>query len=120
MTSLALAAQDMGIKVTGSDTTELFVTDAILKARHIKWVQGFDSKNISTKYDLVITTGSHGGLHNLEVLRAKDLGIPVLTQAEALGEFSKGKEVIAVCGVGGKTTTSALLAYIFSYCGFDP
>lgn len=120
MTALALAAQDMGIAVTGSDTSELFVTDAILKHRNIAWITGFDPKNITTKYDLVITTGSHGGLNNPEVLKAKELGIPVLTQAEALGEFITGKEVIAVCGVGGKTTTSALLAHIFDYCGLNP
>jgi UDP-N-acetylmuramate--alanine ligase len=120
MTALALCAQDLGIKVTGSDIKELFVTDAILEKRQIKWVEGFDPDHITKDYDLVITTGAHGGLNNQQVLRAKELGIPVLTQAEAMGEITRGKEVIAVCGVGGKTTTSALIAHILNFAGLNP
>lgn len=120
MTALALCAQDMGIKVTGSDTKELFVTDEILKDREINWVKGFKPERITKEYDLLITTGAHGGLNNLEVLEARKLGIPVLTQAEALGEFTRGKKVIAVCGVGGKTTTSALIAHILDFAGMEP
>ncbi len=120
MTALALCAQDMGIEVTGSDTKELFVTDKILKDRKIDWVEGFKPENIDRKYDLLITTGAHGGLNNPEVVKAKKMGIPVLTQAEALGEITRGKEVIAVCGVGGKTTTSALIAHILNYVGLQP
>jgi len=120
MTALALCAQDLGIKVTGSDTQEVFVTDAILKERKIDWKVGFSIDNLENKPDLVITTGAHGGLENPEVLAAKNLGIPVLTQAEALGEISKDKVTVAVCGVGGKTTTSALIAHILSFSGLNP
>lgn len=120
MTALALCAQDLGIKITGSDTSELFVTDEILKERKINWEVGFDKNHISEDIDLVITTGAHGGLNNPEVLAVKEKGIPVLTQAQALAEFSKGKEVIAVCGVGGKTTTSAIIAHILDRCGLNP
>ncbi len=120
MTALALCAQDLGIKITGSDTAELFVTDEILKERKIEWEAGFDKNRITSDIDLVITTGAHGGLNNPEVLAAKEKNIPVLTQAEALAKFSEGKEVIAVCGVGGKTTTSAIIAHILDKCGLNP
>jgi UDP-N-acetylmuramate--alanine ligase len=120
MTALALCAQDLGIKITGSDTSELFVTDEILKERNIKWEVGFDKNHISGDIDLVITTGAHGGLNNPEVLAAKEKGIQILTQAQALAKFSEGKEVIAVCGVGGKTTTSAIIAHILDKCGLNP
>ncbi len=120
MCALALCAQDLGIKITGSDLGEIFVTDQILKERKINWGVGFDERRISKDVDLVITTGAHGGLQNSEVLAAKKKGIPVLTQAQALAEFSQGKEVIAVCGVGGKTTTSALIAHILDFCNSHP
>ncbi len=120
MTSLALCAQDLGIKVTGSDVGEIFVTDEILKDRKIKWSEGFSEMNLKDKPDLVVTTGAHGGLKNPEVVAAKKLKIPVLTQARALAFFSKGKDLIAVCGVGGKTTTSAIIAHILARCGLHP
>lgn len=120
MTALSLCAQDLGIKVTGSDVEEIFVTDEVLKERKILWEVGFDGDRINKGVDLVITTGAHGGLQNPEVLSAKKKNIPVLTQAEALAEFSQGKDIVAVCGVGGKSTTSALIAHILDFCGLHP
>lgn len=120
MTALALCAQDAGIQVTGSDVDEVFVTDETLKKCDIKWASGFSADNLSKKLDLVITTGAHGGLENPEVLAAKQMGIPVMTHAQALGEFMKGKIGISVCGVGGKTTTSAMIAHILDRLGEKP
>lgn len=120
MTALSLMAQDLGIRVTGSDVSEVFVTDETLKRRGIDWKIGFSEKSLDPRPDLVITTGAHGGLSNPEVLAAKALGIPVITQGEAVAEFAKGKEVIAVCGVGGKTTTTAMISTIFDVAGLHP
>lgn len=120
MTSLALCAQDLGIKVTGSDIEEVFVTDPVLKKRKINWLKGFSPKNIKDSPDLVITTGAHGGLRNPEVLAAKKAGIRVITHAEGLGLFTKGKETVAVCGVGGKTTISSMVATILEYAKIKP
>lgn len=119
MTSLALCAQDYGIKVTGTDTDEIFITDEVLKERKIKWEVGFGNNKWTQKPDLLITTGAHGGFNNKEVVSAKENGIPVMSQAEALNLFSKGKELISVCGVGGKTTTSSIIAAIFEMNNVD-
>lgn len=120
MTALALCAQDLGIKVTGSDIAEVFVTDETLERRGISYNVGFKPENIPTGSDLVITTGAHGGLNNPEVVAAKNMGIPVMAHGEALAAFCEGKEVIAVCGVGGKSTTSAMIANIFGMAGLHP
>ena len=120
MTALALCAQDLGIKVTGSDVDKVFVTDETLKKRGIEWIEGFKKENLDPRPDLVITTGAHGGLKNPEVISAREIGIPILTQGEAVASFSKGKEVIAVCGVGGKTTTTAMVSTIFDVAGLNP
>gem|GEM_PF-7013 len=120
MTSLALCLQDMGIELSGSDTDELFVTDEILSRRKIKWMHGFSENNVSDKVDLVITTGAHGGLNNPECLYAKSKGIPVITHAQALGILAENKETIAVCGVGGKTTTSSMIANMLNSAESKP
>lgn len=120
MTALACCLQDMGIKITGSDVEETFVTDKVLGKRKIRWKIGFSEKNLIPKPDLLITTGAHGGLNNPEVVTAKMTGIPVLTHAQALGEVMKGKEGISVCGVGGKTTTSSMIATVLDKGGRKP
>src|SRR3990167_557518 len=120
MTSLALCLDDMGIKVGGSDTGELFVTDEVLKGREIEWKEGFSEKNLVPLPDLVITTGAHGGLTNPEAVFAKLKRIPTITHAEALAKVAQGKDTIAVCGAGGKTTTSSMLAVMLDSAGASP
>ncbi len=117
MTALALCAQDKGIKVTGWDVNEIFVTNKILSERKISWSA---DPTIPGNPDLVVTTGAHGGLGNPQVLNAQKLGLKVITHAQALGEMMLGKIGISVCGVGGKTTTTAMLATIFIEAGFHP
>jgi UDP-N-acetylmuramate--alanine ligase len=112
MTSLALCAQDLGIRVTGSDVEEIFVTDPVLEKRKIEWKLGFKKENLKPLPDLVITTGAHGGLKNIEVVAAKKKGIPVMTHAEGLSFFAKGKKTVTVCGVGGKTTISSMMVVV--------
>jgi len=120
MTALALYMRDLGNKVTGSDVSEIFVTDETLRKAKIDWKVGFSPDNLSLKPDLVITTGAHGGLRNPEVVAAKDLGIRVLTYAEALAEVSKEKDLIAVCGVGGKGTTASVIVTVLDYAKKHP
>lgn len=120
MTALALCAKDLGIKVTGSDLEEVFVTDETLKKHGMLWVTGFNPVNIEADVDLVITTGAHGGLNNPEVVAAREKGIPVMTHAEALGEFARGKDLITVAGVGGKTTIASMVSTLLSVVGRHP
>jgi UDP-N-acetylmuramate--alanine ligase len=120
MTALALCAQDLKIKVTGSDVEEVFVTDEVLKKRQIKWQIGFKKENIVGRPDLVITTGAHGGLNNPEVKAAVNQGLKVITQGEAVGLFMEGKTGISTCGVGGKTTAAAMLATVLEKAQLKP
>ena len=99
MTALACCFQDLGVKITGSDVAEVFVTDEVLKKRQISFKIGFSAKNLGNP-DLLITTGAHGGLLNPEVKAAKKRGIPIMTHGEALGFLMKGKRGISFCGVG--------------------
>lgn len=115
MTSLAQMLVDLGCQVSGSDVPEEFVTQHLLAKLPIRLLEGFDGDHISADLNAVIFTGAHDGRKNVEVRRALDLGIPVLNQAEALGQLVNGQRVYAVCGVGGKSTVSAMLAALFQY-----
>lgn len=119
MTSLACCAQDLGLRVTGSDVADVFVTDAVLRRRKISWRTGFDPRHIGQP-DLLVTTGAHGGFENPEVVTARARGIQCVSQAEALGMFAAEKITLSVCGVGGKSTTSAMLATCLEAAGAKP
>jgi UDP-N-acetylmuramate--alanine ligase len=119
MAALACCAQDLKIKITGSDIGEIFITDELLKRRGIKWKTGFSPKNIKNS-DLLITTGAHGGFENPEVKEAIEKGIKAVSQAEGLAMFTEGKEIISVCGVGGKTTTASMVAMVLNSLGLEP
>ena len=120
MTALACCFQDLKIKITGSDVEEVFVTDEILKERGIRWEVGFKEVRPLRRSDLIITTGAHGGLNNPQVKAAQKTGIKVLTHAQALGKLMKDKEGVSVCGVGGKTTTSAMIATVLDSARKNP
>lgn len=112
-TALAQCLQDKGQSVRGADVAEDFVTADILEERGITIDQGFET-TLPENTDYVIYTSAHRAQHNPVVQQARVQGIPTISHAEALGELFNTKKGIAVCGVGGKSTTSALLSWIFA------
>lgn len=120
MTALAIIADEMGIKVTGSDTAEEFPTDYTLSKYNITPQIGFLPQHILDSTELVIYTGAHSGAKNPEVIEATKRGIAVLSHGKALGMFMKSKRAISVAGSHGKTTTSALIASTLMFTGYDP
>lgn len=119
MTALALCAKDLGIKITGSDLSERFVTDETLKKANVSWKIGFKKEHIGNP-DLLVYTAAHGGKDNIEVKEAIKKEIKVMSHAEALGFFMQDKEGIAVSGVGGKTTTASMITTIFDKAKLNP
>lgn len=118
MTALAIILKKMGKTISGSDSTEIFITDSVLADNGIKYNAGFDATHIIDGIDLIITTGAHEGLQNIEVLTGKKMGISVMTHAEALGRvMDQFTTKIAVCGTHGKTTTSAMISFVFQKLG---
>ncbi len=108
MTSLALAMQDDGWSVSGSDTNESFITDDILRARNLG-VRPLGSE-VPEGTDLIVYSAAYS---------PPQTKIRTLSLAQALAEFVQDKKVIAVAGVGGKTTTTAMLAALFHFAGRD-
>ncbi len=119
LTALAQCLLDAGKQVRGSDVAEDFVTKDILAKRGIEIDSGFESE-IPAATDCVIYTAAHQGQFNPQVQQAQAKGIPIMSHAEALGELFNEKKGIAVCGVGGKSTTSAMIAWILEKTGQQP
>lgn len=120
MTALAVYLKQKGYQVTGSDVEDIFPTDEILKKQNIKIRKGFNKQNIDDNYDLVAVTGAHGGMTNPEAVEAKKRGLTTLMNGQALGNIMKESVGISVAGCHGKTTTSALIAFLLAKAGLDP
>lgn len=111
MTSLAQLLLDANKTVSGSDVPEAFVTQPLLDKLSVAIDESFDVPLSETIECVVYTAAHHGKLHP-QVQQAINRGIPVYSQAEALGFFFNQKKGIAVCGVGGKSTVSAMITWI--------
>jgi UDP-N-acetylmuramate--alanine ligase len=126
MTPLAIIAKEAGFNVLGSDTEEEFITNKSLESLKIPLYKGFSPEHITPDISLLITTGAHGGFDNPEVKKARELGIKVLTQGEAVGTFMAGEILrkkmtgISITGCHGKTTTTAMIATLLKENKLDP
>lgn len=119
LTSLAQLLVDAGCTVQGCDTAEEFVTQHQLEQLGIVPDIGF-THTVPASCDCVVYTAAHTGSANPVVQDAAKRGIPTYTHAQALAAFFNDKKGIAVCGVGGKSTTSAMISWIMEKVGKEP
>lgn len=119
MTSLAQVLLDAGKVVYGSDTDEDFVTKKILSKLSVKIDTDFTAA-LPPEINCIVYTAAHKGQFNPQVQAARTAGIPTFSQAEAIAAFFNAKKGIAVCGVGGKSTTSAMITWILEKTGHAP
>lgn len=121
MVALVEILQKRGYQINGSDTTEKFFTDEILKKKlFVKYHEGFDADHITSEIDLVVYSTAYNAENNSEFKAAKFKSLPMISYPELLGLLFSQKYGIAVCGTHGKTTTTAILAEVFRVSGFNP
>ncbi len=113
MAALVEIFKKMGKEVTGSDATEKFFTDQVLKKLGVNFFEGFDEKNLrkAGQVDLIVYSTAYSPKNNPELKFAEKVGIPMVSYPEAIGILMKNKMGIAVCGTHGKTTTTAMLLW---------
>lgn len=116
MCALAEILNASGAVVSGSDVVDTFYTDRILMALGII-VNEFNPDNINSTIDLVIHSAAYRPDTHPELLRAKESGIPIATYPEVLGGLSRIMDSTGICGVHGKTTTTALAGITARACG---
>ncbi len=109
MSALAKLFKHEGKTVSGSDTG-FADREGLIKAG-IATYEGYDALHITSDINVVVYTLATTE-DNIELLKAKELGIKLLSYAEMLGQVSKDRHTIAVCGTHGKTTTTAMIAHM--------
>ncbi len=121
--SLACFLNSKGYFVEGVDVSSQFYTDDVLSNNGITYYEGiyeFSLKEHNKLYDILIYSTAYDK-DNLGVLiEARELGIPILSYPEVLGEISKQYYSIGVAGSHGKTTTTAFLGMLFNGVGLKP
>jgi UDP-N-acetylmuramate: L-alanyl-gamma-D-glutamyl-meso-diaminopimelate ligase len=120
MGGLAVLARAAGHKVTGCDANVYPPMSTQLEAQGIALIEGYDPKQLDLKPDLfvignVVTRG------NPLMEAILDRGLPYASGPQWLREHVlQGRWVLAVAGTHGKTTTSAMLAWILEHAGLHP
>ena len=120
MGGLAVLAKEAGHKVTGCDANVYPPMSTQLQAQGIELTEGFDPAQIHLKPDLFVIGNvvSRGNPLMEEILNR---GLSYISGPQWIGEhILQNKWVLAVAGTHGKTTTSAMLAWIMESAGYSP
>lgn len=119
MHNLALALNHKGYKVSGSDDEIFEPSKSRLNSKGLLPAQmGWNPDNITTDLDYVIL-GMHARKDNPELLKAQELGVPVLSYPEFIYQQSKDKTRVVIAGSHGKTTISAMILHVLHYHNHD-
>jgi len=120
MAALAGMLKTAGYRVTGSDANVYPPMSTILEQQGISYRVGFRPENIEPDTDLVVI-GNAVSKTNPEVQSVLTRGIPYRSFPQALAEFFLEDRIpIVVAGTHGKTTTSALMAWVLDCAGLAP
>ncbi len=117
MSAIAQLLMEQGVSVSGSDLRPSAIT-ARLERQGARVAVGHDAGNLGDP-KLVVTTAAADDA-NPEIAEAKRRGIPVILRAHMVAKLMEGKQVIAVAGSHGKTTTSSAIAFVLREAGMKP
>src|SRR5213595_58200 len=120
MASVAAALQERGLKVTGSDENVYPPMSNFLEGKGIALKAGYRAENIPADADVVVI-GNAMKRGNPEVEAVLNRKLFYLSLPEVLKNyFLRGRHNLVVTGTHGKTTTTALLAWIMEKAGRNP
>ncbi|MBY0426627.1 MAG: peptidoglycan synthetase [Cytophagales bacterium] len=119
MHNLAIALHLKGLKVTGSDDEIVEPSLSRLEKHGLLPDRiGWNLENIHIGLDAVIL-GMHAKADNPELLKAKELGLPVYSYPEFIYQQSLNKQRVVVAGSHGKTTITAMILHVLKENGKD-
>ena len=105
---------DQGLEVSGCDLIRNREIDALEK-RGLIVAANHDLAHLKNVDALLVSSAIKP--ENIEIQGARQQGIPVLTRHDLWRKWSTERQVVAVCGSHGKTTTSGMLAYLLTQTG---
>jgi UDP-N-acetylmuramate: L-alanyl-gamma-D-glutamyl-meso-diaminopimelate ligase len=119
MHNLAIALQQKGYQITGSDDTIFEPSRSRLMNKGLLPVKyGWYPEKITKKLNAVIL-GMHAKADNPELLRAQEIGLKIYSYPEFLFEQSKDKTRVVIGGSHGKTTITAMILHVLNYHNID-
>ena len=119
MHNLAIALSRKGVHVTGTDDEIFEPSKSRLDKEGILPEKiGWDESKVHIGLDAVIL-GMHAREDNIELLKAKELSIPIYSYPEYLYEQSKNKTRIVIGGSHGKTTITSMLLHAAKKLGVN-
>ena len=119
MSGIALVLHERGFKVTGSDLkTSRYVRQ--LTRAGVEVHVGHEAVTIDAVQPDVVVVSTAIPETNPELMRARELGIPVWHRAKMLSALGYGRTTVAAAGTHGKTTTSSMVATMLDRMGLDP
>lgn len=119
MHNLALALHHQGDQVTGSDDEIFEPSYSRLQAAGLLPDSfGWDAAQITPDIEAIIL-GMHAKGDNPELLRAKELGIPIFSYPEFLYQQSKYKTRVVIGGSHGKTSITSMILHVLDYVEKD-
>lgn len=120
MAPLACLLQELGHRVRGADGPLYPPMSTLLEEAGIRPLEGYDPAHLEPVPDLVIV-GNAVARGNPEAEAAERQGLERISMPQALDRFLlAGRRSLVVAGTHGKTTTTAMAAYVWSACGRDP
>ncbi len=117
MSGIAEVLCNLGYTISGSDLADS-ATLKRLATLGIRTYVGHAPDHVAGADAIVTSTAVHGD--NPEVVKARELRIPVVPRALMLAELMRLKQGIAIAGTHGKTTTTSLVASVLAEAGLDP
>src|SRR5690606_24572151 len=118
LSAIARVLLQKGYRVSGSDRALNALAEALERDGATIYA-GHDAANLAPDVDAVIVTSAVKD-ENPEIAVALARGIPVYKRADIMASLMEGKQVIAVAGSHGKTTTTAMIAHILVETGKHP
>lgn len=117
LSAIARVLLGQGYTVSGSDRSANELTDALARDGATIYI-GHAAAYVQGANALIITSAVKDD--HVEVTAARAAGIPVYKRQDMMADLMEGKQVIAVAGTKGKTTTTAMIVHILRECGHDP
>ncbi len=120
MGSLAGLLAGRGFTVTGSDADTYPPMSDELARLGIPVKEGFRAQNVAHRPDLVVV-GNVCRANHPEAVAAREAGLHLVSMPHALHDlFLRNGKPVVIAGTHGKTTTTALTAFLLQRCGRDP
>lgn len=117
MGGIAEVMLNLGFRVSGSDLNSNALT-ARLESLGANVFIGHKAEQVEQADAVVVSTAVPE--NNPELIRARELRLPIVPRAAMLAELMRFQQGIAVAGTHGKTTTTSLIASILAQGGLDP